>query len=121
MHRRAHETDLEETRRSRSERPPVDHAVLALQRGVGNQAVLRMLRGSQAVAREPGPSRLKTEPVTDLDSGGADKGEWAAAVRGGGESLALYAELATALPATGLGDVGGTTARDIKPAPRPEP
>jgi hypothetical protein len=121
MHRRAHETDLEETRRSRSERPPVDHAVLALQRGVGNQAVLRMLRGSQAVAREPGPSRLKTEPVTDLDSGGTDKEAWAAAVRGGGKSVALYAELATLLQATALEDVGGTAAGDINTALRPDP
>ncbi len=83
--------------------------MLALQRGLGNQAVLRML------AREPAPSRLKTEPVTDLDDAG-----WAADVRGGGKNVQLYSELATLLQATKLQDVAGTAASDINTALRPE-
>src|SRR5262245_7238465 len=109
MRQRAHEPDRGQARRARTQPQPAEHAVLALQRGLGNQAVLRML------AREPAPSRLKTEPVTELDSDG-----WAADVRGGQKSVQLYSELATLLQAGKLEDVGGTAASDINTALRPE-
>jgi hypothetical protein len=112
MHERAREPDPAATRRPRG-KPTPEHAVLALQRQFGNQAVLRMLRGPAALAREPAPSHLKTEPVTDLDAGGTDKDEWAADLRAGGSIIPLYAEIATLLHANALEDVAGTAAGDI--------
>lgn len=73
MHERAPEPDAADTSRRRSEPPPPEHALLALHRRLGNRAVLRMLRGPATLAREPAPSRLETEPVTDLDAGGTGR------------------------------------------------
>jgi hypothetical protein len=98
--------------------------VLALQRRLGNQAVVRMLRGPAAVAREAAPpSRLKTEPVADLDAGGTDAKQWRAALGGNQGITPLYSELAKLLQADALPDVKarGTGPGDINTALRPDP
>jgi hypothetical protein len=119
MYRRAREPDRVDTRSSWNEPLPPESAILALQRGLGNQAVLRILQ--PALAREPAPSHLKTEPVTDLYSGGTDSERWGAQLRDGGSVVPLYSELAGLLDATKLEDVPGTSARDINTALRPDP
>jgi hypothetical protein len=118
-HERAPEPELADTLRRRREPPPPEHAVLALQREHGNQAVLRMLRGPVALARAPEPSRLKVEPVAKFGADAAD--QWAAALRGGGGITPLYSELATLLHADVLEDVAGTGPGDINTALRPDP
>ena len=82
---------------------PVDE-LLALQRGLGNQAVGRLLRVPA--------TQLGSKPVTQLD----DKG-WADKVRANGH-IELYAEIATLLQATNLADVKGTREEDINGARR---
>jgi hypothetical protein len=121
MHQQSRVSDLVDTRRSRKGPAPAAHPILALQRGLGNQAVVRLLRESRAVAREPAPSRLKTEPVTDLDAGGTTADQWAAELREGGKTVALYSELATLLQAGKIEDVAGTRTSDINTALRPDP
>jgi hypothetical protein len=115
MHERAHEPgrDRESRRGPRAEPPVPDHALLALQRRIGNQAVGRML------ARKPEPSRLGAEPVTDLYGGGTSADEWADQVRGHEHYLALYSELAGLAHATAIEDVKGTAKSDINAALRP--
>jgi hypothetical protein len=113
MHEREREPDPVAARRPRSEPPVAEHALLALQRRLGNQAVLRMLRGRTGVARAPAPSHLGTEPVTDLDAGGTDQDAWAAQLRGNKGVLPLYSELAKLLQASTLEDVPGTAESDI--------
>src|SRR4051794_34456024 len=115
MRQRSREPDRADTRRPRTEPPAPARGILALQRGLGNQAVVRLL------AREPAPSHLKSEPVTDLDAGGTDQDAWAAAVRGGAKTIALYSELATLLHADAIEDVSGTAPGDINSALRPDP
>lgn len=103
-------------RQPRNGPPPAVHA---LQHGLGNQATMRLARA--VVAREPAPSHLKTEPVTDLYTGGTDSEHWSAQLRDGGSVVPLYAELAQRLDATKLEDVSGTAAGDINTALRPDP
>jgi hypothetical protein len=81
--------------------------------------MMRLLRA--VAAREPAPSRLGTEPVSDLSAGGTDSEQWAAQVRGGGSVVPLYSELATLLDAGKLEDVAGTAVGDINTALRPDP
>jgi hypothetical protein len=85
--------------------------VLALQRSAGNHAVVRML------AREPAPSHVGIEPVTDI---GGKKGEeaWAAELAANKGVKHLYSELATLLHATKLNHVKGTSPDDINGALR---
>jgi hypothetical protein len=116
MHRRVGEPGRDHARPMRSGPQP---AVPAVPSGLGNQATIRLLRAT--VAREPVPSRLKTEPVTDLYSGGTDSEHWGAQLRGGGSPVPLYAELATLLDASKVEDVAGTAAGDINTALRPDP
>jgi hypothetical protein len=115
MHEHAHEPDASRRERSasRAEPPLPDHAVLALQRRIGNRAVGRML------ARKPEPSRLGAAPVADLYSGGTDADTWAADVRDHEHFVALYSELAGLAHATAIDDVKGTAAGDINTALRP--
>jgi hypothetical protein len=76
-----------------------------------------MLRGPATLARDPAPSRLKTEPVDDLPG----KGSWGAQLGGSGGITPLYSELATLLRADLLEDVDGTAPGDINTALRPDP
>jgi hypothetical protein len=116
MHRRVAEARRVDARQMRDAPPP---AVRALPSGLGNQAMLRLLRA--VAAREPAPSHLETQPVSDLYSGGTDRAQWGAQLRGGGSAVPLFAELATLLDATKLEDVAGTTERHINTALRPDP
>src|SRR6478735_1498059 len=111
MHQRAREPDPAAARRPRTEAPMPEHLLLALQRGHGNQAVVRML------ARKPEPSHLKTEPVDDI----GDTAAWGTALRGNQGVKPLYSELATLLHAEKLEDVSGTGPNDINTAMRPDP
>jgi hypothetical protein len=97
--------------RERVETVLAEPEVLALQRTAGNQAVVRML------AREPAPSHVGIEPVTDL---GGKKGEedWAAELKANKGVKQLYSELATLLHATALAHVKGTGPDDINTALR---
>jgi hypothetical protein len=116
MHRRMSEPTHAPARPARNQPHPGRHV---LPSGLGNQAMVRLLRA--AVAREPAPSHLETQPVTDLYSGGTDSAQWAAQLRGGASVVPLYAELATRLDASRLPDVPGTTAAAINTALRPDP
>jgi hypothetical protein len=104
MHERAREAQRPEVPRARSKPQP---AALA---GLGNQAMIRLLRS--ALAREPAPSRLKTEPVTDLPAG-----DYAETLRGGGSVIPIYAELAKLLDVTKLEGFSADINRALRPDP----
>jgi hypothetical protein len=104
MYGRAREPERPETPRARSAPQP---AVFA---GLGNQAMIRLLR--PALAREPAPSRLKTDPITDLAAG-----DYAETLRGGGSVIPLYAELAKLLDVTKLEGFSGEINRALRPDP----
>src|SRR3954451_18484612 len=104
MHGRAREPERPETPRARSA-PPA-----AVVSGLGNQAMIRLLR--PGLAREPAPSRLKTDPVTDLPAG-----DYAETLRGGGSVIPLYAELAKLLDVTKLEGFTGQINRALRPDP----
>jgi len=99
-------------RRVGAEAALAEPQLIALQRTAGNQAVVRML------AREPAPSRVGIEPVTDI---GGKKGEeaWAAELAANKGVKHLYSELATLLHATRIAHVKGTSPDDINGALRP--
>ena len=78
--------------------------------GLGNQAMIRLLRPS--LAREPEPSRLKTGPITDLPAG-----DYAETLRGGGSVIPLYAELAKLLDVSKLEGFSGEINRALRPDP----
>src|SRR5215467_11019273 len=78
--------------------------------GLGNQAMIRLLR--PALARELAPSRLKTEPVTELP-----EGDYAETLRGGGSVIPLYAELAKLLDVSKLEGFSGEINRALRPDP----
>jgi hypothetical protein len=116
MPERAHEpprTGSAAGRGPRAEPPLPQHALLDLQRRIGNREVGRML------ARKPEPSHLGTQAVTDLYGKGTDADRWASDVRDREHFLALYSELAGLLHATAIEDVKGTAASDINAALRP--
>lgn len=104
MYGRAREPERHEVPRARSQPQP---AALA---GLGNQAMIRLLR--PALAREPAPSRLKTEPVTDLPAG-----DYAETLRGGGSVIPIYAELAKLLDVTKLEGFSADINRALRPDP----
>src|SRR3954468_9934062 len=104
MHERAREAQRPEVPQARSKPQPAALAVL------GNQAMIRLLRS--ALAREPAPSRLKTEPVTDLPAG-----DYAETLRGGGSVIPVYAELAKLLDVTRLAGVSADINRALRPDP----
>jgi hypothetical protein len=89
MYGRAREPERKEAPQARGQPPP------ALLGGLGNQATIRLLR--HVLARDPAPSRLKTEPVTDLPAG-----DYAETLRGGGSVIPIYTELAKLLDVTKL-------------------
>ena len=94
--------------------PPVaEHHVLLLQRQLGNQAVVRLLRA-------PAPTVMGEKPVSKQDLNWLTDGEqWAVLVRQGGEEyLKLYAEIATLVQADKVEDVKGTAVADINGALR---
>src|SRR3954447_8617642 len=103
MHVRAREPERPETPRARSAPEP---AVFA---GLGNQAMIRLLR--PGLAREPAPSRLKTDPVTELPAG-----DYAETLRGG-SVIPLYAELAKLLDVTKLEGFSVEISRALRPDP----
>ncbi len=72
--------------------------------------MIRLLR--PALAREPAPSRLKTEPVTDLPGG-----DYAETLRGGGSVIPIYAELAKLLDVTKLEGFSADINRALRPDP----
>jgi hypothetical protein len=78
--------------------------------GLGNQAMIRLLR--PALAREPAPSRLRTGPITELPAG-----EYAETLRGGGSVIPLYAELAKLLDVSKLEGFSGEINRALRPDP----
>jgi hypothetical protein len=78
--------------------------------GLGNQAMVRLLR--PALGREPVPSRLKTDPVTDLPAG-----DYAETLRGGGSVIPLYVELAKLLDVSKLEGFSGEINRALRPDP----
>src|SRR3954453_5758285 len=102
MYGRARQPERPETPRARSAPEP---AVLA---GLGNQAMIRLLR--PGLAREPGPSRLKTDPVPALPAG-----DYAETLRGGGSVIPLYAELAKLLDVTKLEGFSVEINRALRP------
>jgi hypothetical protein len=104
MHGRAREPERPETPRARSAPPP------AVVSGLGNQAMIRLLR--PGLAREPAPSRLKNDPVTDLPAG-----DYAETLRGGGSVIPLYAELAKLLDVSKLEGFSGAINRALRPDP----
>jgi hypothetical protein len=95
------------------ESPVPEHALLALQRQIGNQAVQRLILARDAKT----PSRLGVPYPTDL-YGGSSAEKWGDDVRNA-EYLKLYSELATLLQATAIEDVKGTAATDINTARKP--
>jgi hypothetical protein len=97
------------------------HQLLALQRRLGNQAVLRLLQAGRGVARkDPPPTLLGSEPVSKAQLyGTTDATQWAAQVRSGGPAyIALYSEIAKLLHAENVEDVKGTDPSDINGALR---
>jgi hypothetical protein len=104
MYGRAREPERPETPRTRSAPQP---AVFA---GLGNQAMIRLLR--PGLAREPAPSRLKADPVTDLPAG-----DYAETLRGGGSVIPLYVELAKLLDVTKLEGFSVEINRALRPDP----
>jgi hypothetical protein len=104
MYARAREPERREVSRARTQPPP------AALNGLGNQAMIRLLR--PALAREPAPSRLKTEPVTDLPAG-----DYAETLRGGGSVIPIYAELAKLLDVTKLEGFSADINRALRPDP----
>src|SRR3954453_940286 len=104
MYGRARQPERPETPRARSAPPP------AVVSGLGNQAMIRLLR--PGLARGPTPSRLKTDPVTDLPAG-----DYAETLRGGGSVIPLYAELAKLLDVTKLEGFTGQINRALRPDP----
>src|ERR671937_423124 len=109
MHERVREPTP--THRIRPRTEPPEHELLALQRRLGNQAVVRML------AREPKPSHVAIEPVTDI---GGEKGEerWRDELKANKGVKHLYSELATLLNAKAIEHVKGTGPDDINGALR---
>jgi hypothetical protein len=110
-----------ERRRDASSRPVDEHQLLALQRQLGNQAVLRLLQAEgTVVARAPAPTVLGERSVSQQDLNWlTDAQQWAASVRQGGEEyLKCYAEIATLLQADKVEDVKGTAVGDINGALR---
>src|SRR3954447_137073 len=104
MYGRSREPERPETPRARSAPQP---AVFA---GLGNQAMIRLLR--PAVARAPAPSRLKTDAIKDLPAG-----DYAETLRGDGNVIPLYAELAKLLDVTKLEGFSGEINRALRPDP----
>jgi hypothetical protein len=98
-------------RRVAAETALAEPQLIALQRTAGNQAVVRML------AREPAPSHVGIEPITDI---GGKKGEesWAAELAANKGVKHLYSELATLLQATKIDAVKGTGPDNINGALR---
>ena len=95
--------------------PPPEHALLALQRRIGNQAVQRLILARDGKT----PSRLGVQPPAQLYGGsGAEK--WGEDVRSTEHYLDLFSELATLLQATAIEDIKSTAAADINTARRPE-
>jgi hypothetical protein len=118
----------ERTRRTRGEEQPpapeAEHHVLALQRRLGNQAVLRMLQAERRVARkDPEATVFRGQPVSKPQLyATTDAEEWAKRVRaGGGEYITLYSEIAKLLQADTVEDVKGTDPGDINGALRAGP
>jgi hypothetical protein len=111
-------------RRRPEEEPPspeAEHHVLALQRRLGNQAVMRLLQAERGVARKEAPPTLFAgQPVSkpQLDAA-TDAEQWAKRVRAGGpEYIKLYSEIATLLEANKVEDVKGTEPSHINGALR---
>jgi hypothetical protein len=109
MHTRLRAPTL--ARRARVATAVAEPEVLALQRTVGNQAVVRLL------AREPQPSHVGIKPVTDI---GGVKGEekWQDELKANEGVKKQYSELATLLNATVIKHVKGTGPDDINGALR---
>ncbi len=120
MYERAREPERRETRRPQAEPEPPAHELLLLQRGLGNQAVQRLLNRGATLARKqpPAPSRTPIAPVTHL-YGVTDAEQWAAHLNEGTGVKQLYAEIAWLLNATVIEDVAGTTPEHINAVMRP--
>jgi hypothetical protein len=96
----------------RAEPAPPAHELLALQRRMGNQAVLGLLRAEGVIARKEVPAtRTPIAPVTDVDRL-STPAQWKAALEEQGVR-APYAEIATLLSAKVIDDVAGTRPDDI--------
>src|SRR4051794_31712478 len=108
MQERVREPEPEVSKRPRADPAPPEHALLALQRRFGNQAVARML-----ARKGPQPSHAAIEPVTEI-YGGTNADVWASELRERKHDIRiLYSELATLLHATAVEDVKGTKPDDI--------
>lgn len=119
MHERVPEPARIEARRRKAEPEPPAHEVLALQRRLGNQGVLRLLSAGGTLARKdpPAPTRTPIAPVTSLD-GKTNDAQWEAHLNEGTGVKEPYSEIATLLNATVIEDVAGTRPEHINAALR---
>jgi hypothetical protein len=119
MHERVREPTRTEARRRQAEPEPPAHEVLALQRRLGNQAVLRLLSAGGTLARKepPAPTRTPIAPVTNL-YGGTTADQWEEHLNDGKGVKEPYSEIATLLNATVIEDVAGTRPEHINSALR---
>jgi hypothetical protein len=100
---------------------PGEPDLLTLQRQLGNQGVMRLLRAQGSLARQaPATTLMGERPVSKEQLLWlTDAEQWAELVRQGGEEyFKLYAEIATLLQADKVEDVKGTAVADINGARR---
>jgi hypothetical protein len=121
IHARTAQRQQQDPRERRVRSTQAEPDLLTLQRQLGNQAVMRLLRAHGSLARQaPSTTVLGGRPVSKEQMLWlTDAEQWAALVRQGGEEyLKLYAEIATLLQADKVEDVKGMAVADINGARR---